>query len=120
MLDNILNKISDFLLNLQKLTNIWVWYVMEDVRPETPRIKAPHRVFNVSFRGSSRGWQARPIAFCKICRSDLKVRTEITSALKRNKQWLIELECGHIFDWETGRCYTKEYFDLGLKQINNL
>jgi hypothetical protein len=33
-LDTILNKISDAILTLQKLTNIWVWQVTEDVRPE--------------------------------------------------------------------------------------
>ena len=33
-LDKILNKASDFLVTLQKLTNRWVWMVTEDVRSE--------------------------------------------------------------------------------------
>jgi hypothetical protein len=33
-LDSILTKVSDAILTLQKLTNIWVWQVTEDVRPE--------------------------------------------------------------------------------------
>jgi hypothetical protein len=33
-LDKILNKISDFILSLQKLTNIWVFHATEDVRQE--------------------------------------------------------------------------------------
>jgi hypothetical protein len=33
-LDTIITKVSDAILTLQKLTNIWVWQVTEDVRPE--------------------------------------------------------------------------------------
>ncbi len=33
-LDKILNKVSDFLLTLQKLTHLWVWIGTEDVRSE--------------------------------------------------------------------------------------
>ena len=33
-LDSILNKISDFILILQKLTNIWVFHATEDVRQD--------------------------------------------------------------------------------------
>jgi hypothetical protein len=33
-LDTILNKVENAILTLQKLTNIWVWQVTEDVRPE--------------------------------------------------------------------------------------
>jgi hypothetical protein len=33
-LDEILNKISDFIPSLQKLTNIWVFHATEDVRQE--------------------------------------------------------------------------------------
>ncbi len=32
--DSILTKVSDTILTLQKLTNIWVWQVTDDVRPE--------------------------------------------------------------------------------------
>ncbi len=32
--DSILTKVSDTILTLQKLTNIWGWQVTEDVRPE--------------------------------------------------------------------------------------
>lgn len=34
IVDDILNKISDILLTLQKMTNIWVFPVTEDVRQE--------------------------------------------------------------------------------------
>ncbi|MHC4535576.1 MAG: hypothetical protein ACYS6K_16625 [Planctomycetota bacterium] len=33
-LDEILNKVSDFILSLQKLTNIWVFHATEDVKQE--------------------------------------------------------------------------------------
>ena len=33
-LDSILNKISDLTLTLQKLTNIWVFHAIEDVKQE--------------------------------------------------------------------------------------
>ena len=33
-LDDILNKLSDGILTLQKLTNIWAYHITEDVRPE--------------------------------------------------------------------------------------
>ena len=33
-LDKILNKVSDFLVTLQKLTGRWIWMVTEDVRSE--------------------------------------------------------------------------------------
>ncbi len=33
-LEKILNKVSDFLLTLQKLTHLWVWIGTEDVRSE--------------------------------------------------------------------------------------
>ncbi len=32
--DSIWTKVSDTILTLQKLTNIWGWQVTEDVRPE--------------------------------------------------------------------------------------
>ncbi len=33
-LDKILNKVSDFLVTLQKLTGHWIWMVTGDVRSE--------------------------------------------------------------------------------------
>ena len=34
VLDTVLNRVSDGILTLQKLTNIWVFHVTEDVRQE--------------------------------------------------------------------------------------
>ncbi len=40
-LDKILNKISDFLLTLQKLTHLWVWIGTEDVKSEELEVILP-------------------------------------------------------------------------------
>jgi len=51
-------------------------------------------------------------AFCKICQSNQNVLTKITPERVQAKLWLYELSCGHIFNWETGHCFEKEYFVL--------
>ena len=40
-LDKILNKVSDFLLTLQKMTHLWVWIGTEDVRAEELEVILP-------------------------------------------------------------------------------
>jgi len=42
-MDKILNKVSDFLVTLQKLTGHWIWMVTEDVRSEELEMILPMR-----------------------------------------------------------------------------
>lgn len=60
-------------------------------------------------------------ALCKICQSNQDVKISSTlSKMVKDKQWIIELKCGHYFDWESGNCYTKQDFNLGVSSISSV
>jgi hypothetical protein len=60
-LDSILTKVSDAILTLQKLTNIWVWQVTEDVRPEdVERVLRKDRTVEELRAERERRWAALP------------------------------------------------------------
>ena len=40
-LEKILNKVSDFLVTLQKMTGVWIWMVTEDVRQKELEVILP-------------------------------------------------------------------------------
>ncbi|MBA7491662.1 hypothetical protein ES702_02210 [subsurface metagenome] len=50
-------------------------------------------------------------AYCSICGKSVET-VPITPERVRAKLWLVPLKCGHIFNWETGKCYNKNDFPI--------
>lgn len=52
-------------------------------------------------------------ALCSICKKPRDLAIDLTpfEAAKAGRV-LLPLECGHLFDWHTGRCYRESDFPI--------